>query len=86
MNPAGADGLFFSPHLGGRICPAAPEMRGAWIGFSWSHSPAHFFRAMAESVMQSHFSLAGFHDTVLDSGALPLTILEERVVQWISST
>lgn len=48
--PPGADGLFFSPHLGGRICPAAPEMRGAWIGFSWGHTQAHFFRAVLESV------------------------------------
>jgi len=46
----GSDGLFFSPHLGGRICPASPQMRGAWIGLSWSHNQAHFFRAMLESV------------------------------------
>ncbi len=46
----GADGLLFSPHLGGRICPAAPQMRGAWVGFSWSHTQAHFYRALLESV------------------------------------
>jgi len=48
--PPGADGLFFSPHLGGRICPSSPEMRGAWVGASWSHTQAHFFRAVLESV------------------------------------
>ena len=48
--PPGAEGLFFSPHLGGRICPATPEMRGAWLGFSWGHTQAHFFRAMLESI------------------------------------
>jgi len=48
--PPGCDGLLFSPHLCGRICPAAPQMRGAWIGFSWGHTQAHFFRAIAESV------------------------------------
>ena len=48
--PPGADGLFFSPHLGGRICPATPEMRGAWLGFSWGHTRAHFLRAILESV------------------------------------
>ncbi len=48
--PPGADGLFFSPHLGGRICPASPEMRGAWVGASWSHTQAHFFRAILESI------------------------------------
>jgi xylulokinase len=48
--PPGADGLYFSPHLGGRICPADPAMRGAWVGFSWGHTRAHFFRAILESV------------------------------------
>jgi xylulokinase len=48
--PAGCDGLLFSPHLGGRICPSAPWMRGAWLGFSWGHSKAHFIRAIAEGV------------------------------------
>jgi xylulokinase len=46
----GADGLLFSPHLGGRICPSSPAMRGAWVGASWSHTQAHFFRAVLESV------------------------------------
>jgi xylulokinase len=48
--PPGAEGLYFSPHLGGRICPAAPAMRGAWLGFSWGHTRAHFFRAVLESI------------------------------------
>ncbi len=48
--PLGSDDLFFSPHLGGRVCPATPEMRGAWIGFSWSHTQAHFARAILESI------------------------------------
>jgi xylulokinase len=48
--PPGCDGLYFSPHLGGRICPAAPGMRGAWVGFSWGHTQGHFFRAVLESV------------------------------------
>jgi xylulokinase len=46
----GSEGLFFSPHLGGRICPSSPEMRGAWVGVSWSHSQAHFARAILESI------------------------------------
>jgi xylulokinase len=48
--PEGADGLLFSPHLGGRICPSEPAMRGAWVGFSWGHTRDHFVRAMLESV------------------------------------
>ena len=48
--PPGAEGLLFSPHLGGRICPASPAMRGAWLGISWGHTQAHFCRAVLESV------------------------------------
>ncbi len=48
--PPGAEGLFFSPHLGGRSCPSAPQMRGAWTGFSWRHTLAHFARSLLESV------------------------------------
>lgn len=48
--PLGADQLYFSPHLSGRICPATPEMRGAWVGFSFSHKQEHFYRAILESV------------------------------------
>ncbi len=48
--PPGADGLLFSPHLGGRICPATPAMRGGWLGFSWGHTQAHFLRAILESI------------------------------------
>ena len=48
--PLGANNLYFSPHLTGRICPATPEMRGAWIGFSFSHSQEHFYRAILEAV------------------------------------
>ena len=46
----GAEGLFFSPHLGGQICPANPQMRGAWVGFSWGHTQAHFYRSILEGV------------------------------------
>jgi xylulokinase len=48
--PPGCEGLLFSPHLGGRVCPAAPQMRGAWVGFSWGHTRKHFFRAILESI------------------------------------
>jgi xylulokinase len=48
--PPGSDGLLFSPHLGGRVCPAGSQMRGAWGGFSWSHGKAHFARSILESV------------------------------------
>ena len=74
--PPGAEGLFFSPHLGGRICPAAPEMRGAWVGFSWGHTQAHFFRAILESVAFEY----AYYLKIL-RGLLPeLRLVEARAV------
>jgi xylulokinase len=72
----GSDGLLFSPHLGGRICPAAPEMRGAWVGFSWGHTQAHFFRAILESVAYEY----AYYLNVLKDQIPTLQLLETRVV------
>lgn len=74
--PLGADGLFFSPHLGGRICPAAPAMRGAWMGFSWGHTQAHFFRAILESVAYEY----AYYLRVLRDLLPGLELTEARVV------
>lgn len=72
----GADGLFFSPHLGGRICPADPARRGAWHGFSWGHGRAHFFRALLESVAFEYASYLA----ILENLVPGLERVEARVV------
>jgi xylulokinase len=46
----GAQGLLFIPHLAGRICPSDPAVRGAWLGFTWTHRKPHFYRALLESI------------------------------------
>jgi xylulokinase len=48
--PPGSDSLLFLPHLGGRVCPSQPELRGLWLGFTWAHTRAHFYRAILEGV------------------------------------
>jgi xylulokinase len=48
--PPGAEGLLFIPHLGGRVCPSDPAVRGAWLGFTWTHQKAHFYKALLESI------------------------------------
>ena len=53
MSP-GCDGLFFSPHLGGRVCPIRTNMKGAWVGFTWTHQRSHFYRALLESIAFEH--------------------------------
>lgn len=47
--PASEDPLFI-PHLGGRVCPSQPDLRGAWIGLTWEHTAAHLYKAMFEGV------------------------------------
>jgi xylulokinase len=48
--PAGADDLFFIPHMGGRNTPNNTSMRGAFFGLTWRHGQAQIFRAIMESI------------------------------------
>ncbi|MDB4970555.1 MAG: hypothetical protein JWN44_6244 [Myxococcales bacterium] len=42
-------------------------------------------RTLAEERLGSRFVVRGFHDVVLGGGALPLDVLETRVLAWIDS-
>lgn len=42
-------------------------------------------RAKAEAELGDDFDIRGFHDAVLGGGAMPLTLLERRIEQWIAS-
>ena len=48
--PAREDDPLFIPHLGGRVNPSQPALRGAWLGLAWSHGRAHLYRAVLEGV------------------------------------
>ena len=41
-------------------------------------------RARAQQQLGSQFDIREFHDQVVDSGALPLDVLEEQVNLWIA--
>jgi uncharacterized protein (DUF885 family) len=41
-------------------------------------------RAKAQQALGDRFDLRAFHDQVLDSGALPLDYLEQRIDGWIA--
>jgi uncharacterized protein (DUF885 family) len=43
-------------------------------------------RNKAEQMLGEKFDIRGFHDTVLGGGAVPLTILERMVDDWIAQT
>ena len=74
--PLGSADLYFSPHLSGRICPAAPEMRGAWVGFSFSHGQEHFYRAILESVAYEY----AYYLNILKELIPELNLTEARVI------
>ena len=42
-------------------------------------------RARAEKTLGPKFNLRAFHDQVIDSGALPLDVLDQRITAWIQS-
>jgi uncharacterized protein (DUF885 family) len=42
-------------------------------------------RRKAEAALGERFDIRAFHDTILDGGAMPLTILEQRIDRWIAS-
>jgi len=42
-------------------------------------------RAHAESVLAERFDVRAFHDKILENGALPLSVLESIINNWIDS-
>ncbi len=43
-------------------------------------------RSRAQTQLGDKFTMGGFHDVILKSGPVPLSIMEERVDSWISKT
>jgi len=48
--PPGSEGLVFLPHFGGRMCPNNPNVRGTYIGLTWTHGRGHMYRAILEGI------------------------------------
>jgi len=57
----GSDGLIAVGMLGGTVMPFDGDLRGVFLGHSWSHRPEHFYRALTESF---GFSLSAAIDRI----------------------
>lgn len=54
------------------------------LGYKMGQLKILELRARAQKELGSKFDLRAFHDQVLDSGALPLDVLDERITTWIT--
>jgi uncharacterized protein (DUF885 family) len=58
---------------------------GQALGYKMGHLKILELRQRAQTALGPKFDLKAFHDEVLDSGALPLGVLEKRVDAWIAT-
>jgi uncharacterized protein (DUF885 family) len=56
------------------------------LGYKIGQMEILSLRARAQQALGAKFDLRAFHDVVVDSGALPMDVLEQRVNAWIAAS
>jgi uncharacterized protein (DUF885 family) len=55
------------------------------LGFKLGQLEIRRLREQAQTQLGSHYDVRAFHDEILNGGALPLDVMEERVTGWIAA-
>ncbi|HEY5799750.1 MAG TPA: DUF885 domain-containing protein, partial [Burkholderiaceae bacterium] len=58
---------------------------GQALGYKIGQLKIKQLKARAQAELGPKFDVRGFHNTVIDNGALPLAILEQQIEAWIAS-
>ncbi len=83
---------FFLANTAAPVQQARAEVRrytvwpGQATGYKVGMLKIQELRRKAEAELGDTFDIRDFHDTILGGGAMPLTILERRVDEWIART
>lgn len=72
----GSESLLFLPHLGGRVTPNDPHVRGSWLGLTWNHQRKHLYRSILESIAYEYACY-------LDVARITLSLSELKEVRVI---
>jgi uncharacterized protein (DUF885 family) len=55
------------------------------LGFKLGQLEIRRLREQAQTQLGSHYDLRAFHDEILNGGALPLDVMDERLNGWIAA-